>query len=248
VRFRYKLEGHDSDWQDVGARRQAFYNDLPPRTYRFWVTASNDSGVWNEAGAFLEFSIAPAYYQTAWFRAASVVTALALFWALYRFRLRQIAHAFNLRLDERVNERTRIARELHDTLLQSFQGLMLRFQSARDLLPAHPEKAVEALDGALDRADQAIVEGRDAIQNLRSFTVDGNELAQAIAMLAEELTNSPAGEKGSPTFRMSVEGSPRDLHPIVRDDIHRICARGAAQCVPSRSGRSHRGGGHLRCA
>ena len=193
-----------------------------PGTYRFRVTASNNSGVWNEAGAFLDFSIAPAYYQTTWFRAASVVTVLALFWALYQFRLRQIAHDFNLRLDERVNERTRIARELHDTLLQSFQGLMLRFQSARDLLPAHPAKAVEALDGALDRADQAIVEGRDAIQNLRSSTTVSNELAQAITTLAEELANGPDSERGSATFRMSVEGSPRDLHPIVRDDIHRI--------------------------
>src|SRR5262249_17780112 len=117
--------------------------------------------------------------------------------------------------------RTRIARELHDTLLQSFQGLMLRFQSARDLLPAHPTDSLEALDGALDRADQAIAEGRDAIQNLRSSTVVSNELAQAIATLAEELKNG-TGEKGSPTFKMSVEGSPRDLHPIVRDDIHRI--------------------------
>ena len=221
-RFRVKLEGRDPDWQDVGNRRQAFYADLAPGTYRFRVTASNNSGVWNEAGAFLDFSIAPAYYQTTWFRAASVVAVLALFWALYQFRLRQIAHDFNLRLDERVNERTRIARELHDTLLQSFQGLMLRFQSARDLLPAHPAKAVEALDGALDRADQAIVEGRDAIQNLRSSTTVSNELAQAITTLAEELTNGPDGEKGSATFRMSVEGSPRDLHPIVRDDIHRI--------------------------
>jgi len=125
-----------------------------------------------------------------------------------------------MRLDERVNERTRIARELHDTLLQSFQGLMLRFQSARDFLPAQPAKAVEALDGALDRADQAIAEGRDAIQNLRSSTTVSNELAQAITSLAEELTNGP--EKGSATFRMSVEGSPRDLNPIVRDDIYRI--------------------------
>ena len=210
------------EWQDAGTRRQAFYNDLPPGTYRFRVIAANNSGVWNEAGAFLDFSIAPAYYQTRWFRAASVVTVLAVFWASYQFRLRQIAHDFNLRLDERVNERTRIARELHDTLLQSFQGLMLRFQSARDLLPAHPAKAVEALDGALDRADQAIAEGRDAIQNLRSSTTVSNELAQAITTLAEELTSGPDGEKGSATFRMSVEGSPRDLHPIVRDDIHRI--------------------------
>ena len=125
-------------------------------------------------------------------------------------------------LDERVSERTRIARELHDTLLQSFQGLMLRFQSARHLLPEHPAEAVEALDGALDRADQAIAEGRDAIQNLRSSTTVSNELAQAITSLAEELTSGADGEKSSATFRISVEGSPRDLHPIVRDDIHRI--------------------------
>jgi signal transduction histidine kinase len=99
---------------------------------------------------------------------------------------------------------------------------VLRVQSARDLLPAAPAKAIEALDGALDRADQAIVEGRDAIQNLRSSTILSNELAQAITTLAEELTHRPDSEGGSPTFRMSIEGSPRDLHPIVRDDIHRI--------------------------
>jgi PAS domain S-box-containing protein len=125
-------------------------------------------------------------------------------------------------LDERVAERTRIARELHDTLLQSFQGLMLRFQSARHLLPDYPAEAVEALDGALDRADQAIAEGRDAIQNLRSSTTLSNELAQAITSLAEELTSGADGEKSSATFRISVEGTPRDLHPIVRDDVHRI--------------------------
>jgi signal transduction histidine kinase/ligand-binding sensor domain-containing protein len=220
-RFRVKLEGRDRDWQDVGNRRQAFYDDLSPGTYRFQVTASNNSGVWNEAGAVLNFTIAPAYYQTMWFRSALIVAVLALLWQVHQFRLRHFAHDFNLRLDERVNERTRIARELHDTLLQSFQGLMLRFQSARDLLPAQPVQAVEALDAALDRADQAIVESRDAIQNLRSSTVVSNELAQAITSLAEEL-NSGNGEKGCGTFSMSVEGSPRDLHPIVRDDIHRI--------------------------
>jgi signal transduction histidine kinase/ligand-binding sensor domain-containing protein len=221
VRFRYKLDGVDPDWRDVGQRRQAFYTDLPPRQYRFRVAAANNSGVWNEAGAFLDFSIAPAYYQTTWFRAAAGVTLVALLWALHQLRLRQVAHEFNLRLDERVTERTRIARELHDTLLQSFQGLMLRFQGARDLLPADPAQAVEALDGALERADQAIVEGRDAIQNLRSSTTVSDELAQAIATLGEELTNGAGGEKAA-MFRVSVEGSPRDLHPIVRDDIHRI--------------------------
>jgi signal transduction histidine kinase/ligand-binding sensor domain-containing protein len=220
-RFRVKLEGRDPDWQDVGSRRQTSYFDLAPGTYRFRVAASNNSGVWNEAGAFLDFSVAPAYYQTTWFRAASVVTVLALVWAGYQLRLGQLARDFNLRLEERVHERTRIARELHDTLLQSFQGLMLRFQSARELLPVHPSEAAEALDGALDRADQAIAEGRDAIQNLRSSPIVGNELALAITTLAEEL-NSADREKSSAMFRMSVEGSPRDLHPIVREDIHRI--------------------------
>ena len=162
------------------------------------------------------------WIDATWFRAASVVAVLGLFWALYQLRLRQIAHDFNLRLDERVNERTRIARELHDTLLQSFQGVLLRFQSARGLLPADPAKAVEELDGALERAEQAIVEGRDAIQNLRSSTTMSNELVQAIAALAEELTQAPDSEAGRPAFRMSVEGTPRDLHPIVRDDVHRI--------------------------
>jgi signal transduction histidine kinase len=221
-RFRVMLEGRDLDWQDVGTRRQVFYNDLPPGTYRFRVIAANNSGVWNEAGTSLNFFIAPAYYQTAWFRFASVVTVLGLLVAAYRFRVEQIAREFKMRVDERVHERTRIARELHDTLLQSFQGLMLRFQSARDLLPTHPAKAVDALDGALDRADQAIAEGRDAIQNLRSSTIVSNELGQAITTLAEELNNGPDGKKGPVMFRMSVEGSPRDLHPIVRDDIHRI--------------------------
>ena len=221
-RFRVKLEGLDPDWQDVGNRRHALYTNLSPGRYRFLVTASNNSGVWNEAGASLDFSIAPAYYETSWFRAASVVAALALFLALYQSRLRQITQEFNLRLDERVNERTRIARELHDTLLQSFQGLMLRFQSARDLLPAHPAQAVEALDGALDRGDRAIVEGRDAIQNLRSSTTVTNELAQAMAALADEFAKGPNGERKSATFRVSVEGAQRDLHPILRDDVYRI--------------------------
>jgi signal transduction histidine kinase len=156
-----------------------------------------------------------------WFAALCGLAGGGVLWFAIAMRVRAITRVVRARAEERADERIRIARELHDTLLQSFQGLMLRFQSARQLLPAQPAKAVEALDGALDRADQAIVEGRDAIQNLRSSTIVGNELAQAITTLAEELNNGD-GEKGTATFRISVEGSPRDLHPIVRDDIHRI--------------------------
>src|SRR5262249_39077265 len=122
IRFRYKLEGHDANWQEAGNRRQAFYNDLPPRTYRFRLTASNNSGVWNEAGAYLDFVVAPMYYQTTWFRASIVAAVLGLLAAFYQFRVRYLKRQFALRMEERVNERTRIARDLHDTLLQSLAG------------------------------------------------------------------------------------------------------------------------------
>src|SRR5262249_49989948 len=114
------------------------------------------------------------------------------------------------------------ARDLHDTMLQSFQGLMLRFQSARDLLAADPDRAAKALDAALDRADQAIVEGRDAIQNLRASATVSQELGQALAAWADELNGSADGVSTGAAFSVAVEGSPRALHPSVRDDIHRI--------------------------
>jgi signal transduction histidine kinase len=125
-----------------------------------------------------------------------------------------------MRFEERLAERTRIARELHDTLLQSFQGLMLNFQAVNNQLPEG--KAKEALEAALNRADLAIVEGREAIQNLRSSTTVTNELGQAVAALAEEFGGTLDGKSCPPTLRVSVEGTPRELHPILRDDIYRI--------------------------
>jgi signal transduction histidine kinase len=136
-------------------------------------------------------------------------------------RVRKLTEAqLMLRFEERLSERTRIARELHDTLLQSFQALMLHFQTVNDLLP--PGEAKEALEKVLDRADEAIVEGRDAIQNLRSSTASTNELAEALTALGEELAGTGDGGRGSARFRVSIEGTPRDLHPILRDDIYRI--------------------------
>jgi signal transduction histidine kinase len=143
-----------------------------------------------------------------------------LLWVLYQRRLDQIGREFNLRLDERIGERARIARELHDTLLQSFQGLMLRFQIVRNLLPTHPVEAVQALDKALDQADQAILEGREAILDIRSSPANG-DLAQAMASLGDELAS-----KDSPSFDVRVEGSPRDLHPILSNEIHRVVHEG----------------------
>ncbi len=221
-RFRIKLEGRDRDWQDVGTRRQAFYTDLGPGTYRFRVAASNNSGVWNEAGAALEFSIDAAYYQTRWFQALVVASGFAALWTAYLFRVRQVARAYHQRLDERVNERTRIARELHDTLLQSFHGLLLRFQTALYLMPDRPEEAKEQLAGAIDQAAKAITDGRDAVQGLRSSTIEKNNLPLAIGALGAELAGAGSGLQ--PAVQVAVEGETRELHPIVRDEIYKIAA------------------------
>lgn len=223
IHFRYKLEGQDRDWRDAPNVRAVQYSNLPPRSYRFRVIACNNSGVWNEQGDLLEFTIAPAYYQTNWFRALCAIFLLALVWAMHRLRVRQLHRKFALTLDARVAERTSIARELHDTLLQSFHGLLLRFQIVSELLPERPVEAKEQLDGTIARAAAAVTEGRDAVQGLRASTVQTNDLASAINTLGEELAADPANRR-VPEFQVTVEGHPRDLHPILRDEIYRISA------------------------
>ena len=217
--FRVKLEGWDNDWQEVGNRRQAYYVNLPPGNYRFRVAASNNSGVWNEAGASLDFSVAPAYYQTTWFRLSCVIAFMLMLWGLYRLRLRQVAEQFNVRMEERLGERMRIARDLHDTLLQSFHGLLLRFQTISNTLP--PGDTKQRLDGAIDQAAEAITEGRDAVQELRRFTVVPHDLAASISVLGQDLATAE-NMPDPAVFRMTVEGTPRSLHPILRDEIYRI--------------------------
>jgi signal transduction histidine kinase len=225
VHFRFKLEGQDQDWREVVNVRQVQYSNLAPRNYRFRVIASNEGGVWNETGDTFEFSIDPAYYQTDWFKACLVVAFFVMLFGLYRYRLYQFAQEFNGRLEERVDERTRIARELHDTLLQSFHGLMLRFQGAHNLLPSRPAEARQVLETAIDDAAQAITEARDAVQDLRSSTVVSNDLARAVTALGEELAAHHTNADGSDdpvAFSVEVEGTSRDLQPILRDDIYRI--------------------------
>lgn len=223
VHFKYKLEGQDPDWRQVVNVREAQYSNLSAGHYRFRVIASNNSGVWNETGASLDFSIAPAYWQTAWFRALCVAAILASLWMLYRLRMRQLAHEFDVKLEARVDERTRIARELHDTLLQSFQGLLLRFQTVRELLRARPAEAEEILESAIDQTAQAITEGRNAVQGLRTSTVERNDLAKAIKTFGEELVTQATDAKPAGLL-IDVEGTARNLHPIVRDEIYRIAS------------------------
>ncbi len=222
VSFRYRLDGYENDWHEAGTRRQAFYTDLPPGKYSFRVIASNSDGVWNESAAKLDFSIAPAYYQTNWFRALCACILLALLWAAYQWRVRQLQHQFDLTLEARVGERTRIARDLHDTLLQSAHGVLLRFQTVSQLLPDRPMEAKEKLDNAIDQTADFITEARDEVQGLRDSTVQSNDLAMAITTLGEELTTDSSDHR--PAFRVAVEGEARNLHPILRDEIYKIAA------------------------
>jgi signal transduction histidine kinase/ligand-binding sensor domain-containing protein len=222
VRFRVKLEGWDRDWQDAGNERKAFYSNLPPRNYRFRVMACNNSGVWNEAGDTLAFSIDPAYWQTNWFRVLCVAASLLVLLALYQLRLRQLAHQFNLTLEAQVNERTRIARDLHDTLLQSFHGLLFRIQAARNMLPRRPEEASEALDGVIGKAEQAITEGRDAIQNLRAEPAAEGDLVHMLTATGKELAGSQDANPDSAIFGVTVEGARQSLSPILQVEAYRI--------------------------
>jgi signal transduction histidine kinase len=221
VFFRYMLDGRDTRWQEPGTRRQAFYNDLRPGHYRFRVIACNNDGVWNEVGATLEFNILPAFYQTKWFVLFCVAATACLAWMAYRYRVRQVTGRLDMQFKERLSERTRIARELHDTLLQSFQGLTLHFQRARNLLPDRAAEAIQTLDKALDGAEQAIVEGRDAIHDLRSLAPAAQGLAEEITALGEELIAEDTN-KDPAQFRVVIEGSVRVLHPNVHLDISRI--------------------------
>jgi signal transduction histidine kinase len=227
IQFKYILEGRDRDWTEAGNRRRAFYTDLDPGDYRFRVIASNNSGVWNVQGASLEFSVAPAYWQTWWFRALCAMALAALLWTFYRWRVRQITREVSMTLDARVAERTRIARELHDTLLQSFNAVLLRLQTSVRLWPAEQGRGI--LEETIEQAAAAITEGRDAVQDLRGSAGDAAELADALRALGETLTVGTAPD--ATLLTVEVEGRARALHPVVRDDVLQIAGEALRNAV-----------------
>ena len=234
VRFRYRLEGHDPDWQDAATRRQAFYNDLPPGDYRFRVIACNNDGVWNETGDSLIFNIAPAWYQTKLFRAACLILCIVVLWGIYRLRVRQIEAAAAARFNERLAERTRVARDIHDTLLQTIQGSKLVADDALEHAddPGRLRTAIEQLANWLARATR---EGRAALNSLRAASPEGHDLMEALKATAQEETTGA----GSLIVTCTSTGEPRDVHPVVADEVYRI-AREAVRNV-----RMHAGAGKL---
>jgi signal transduction histidine kinase len=212
VRFRYRLEGVDKDWVDAGGRRQAFYTNLGPGTYRFRVIASNNDGVWNTKGAALGFRIAPLWWQTWAFKALVALALGAAIWMLYRLRLRRVSSRLRARLQVRQDERERIARELHDTLLQGVAGLSLKLQSFAEQMPAG-QPARQLMEQALDRADEMLVEGRDRVRNLRDAQAS-DDLPDVLAATAHRLRMDPAIE-----IKVQVDGERRPLHPVVFDEV-----------------------------
>ncbi|HXB67849.1 MAG TPA: two-component regulator propeller domain-containing protein [Candidatus Acidoferrales bacterium] len=222
-RYRYMLEGFDRSWNEVSSKqRLAIYTNLDPDKYVFRVQGSNSDGVWNEQGVSLPILITPPWYRENWFVVLCAAVFLAMLWAAYRFRVRQLHHEFNMRLEGGVEERMRIARELHDTLLQSFQGLMFSFQAVRNLLPERTEEAVRTLDHAIHEGDEAIAEGRDAIQGLRADSALESNLEHLLTAEGKELAKSARAEREPPAFQVTLEGAPQPLSPLLQDEVYRI--------------------------
>lgn len=216
IRFRYRLDGLDEGWVDAGSRRQAFYTNLDPGRYSFRVAAANESGIWNESGATLEIVIPPTFVQTKAFVVLCIAATVLLLSLAYALRVHRLTVGLRNRLEERVAERERIARELHDTLLQGVQGLILKFQAATEEIP-RDTPARQMMEHALDRADDVLIEGRDRVKDLRISPASGPDLPAAIGAMGAQLAKEQSNR-----FNLSVEGTPRPLDPIVREETLRI--------------------------
>jgi signal transduction histidine kinase/ligand-binding sensor domain-containing protein len=215
-RLQYRLDDEDSEWLDAPHPARATYSNIRPGAHAFHIRASNRDGIWDRAGTVYMITQLPYFYQTRVFQFGSGALLIVLLAGVYQLRVRQIAAAMNTRFDERLAERTRIARDFHDTLLQTVQASKLVADDAlaTNTDPGPSRDALSLLSGWLSQATE---EGRSALNSLRSSTVDDNDLAEAFRRAGEECSFPPQIE-----FAVSVEGSGREMHPIVRDEVYRI--------------------------
>jgi signal transduction histidine kinase/ligand-binding sensor domain-containing protein len=215
VMFRYRLSGFEQDWQEAGNRRQAFYNNLRPGRYVFQVAGSNTDGVWGNIGDSVTILVAPAFYQTPWFRLLVIAFCLALLYLMYLARLRFTTAEVQTRIMVRLGERERIARDLHDTFFQAIQGLLLKFNTGTSQL-RNDDPARAVFVTALEESDRAMLEGRELLLDLRA-TMDTAELATLFAQAGEDLQ-----DVHSAAFKVTVLGQSRPLHPLTATEIYRI--------------------------
>lgn len=214
--FRYWLEGEDKDWQEGGNSHMAMYSRLRPGHYAFRVAARKSDAEWTELSTPFQFDIEPTFYQTAWFLMVCMASALMCLWLLYQLRVRFITARIRDRMEERSNERLRIARDLHDTLLQSIHGLMLRFHYAASEL-APDSTARLALELALKRADALILEGRNSLQELRGEAEQAKSLSE---LLADHVRDAAPGDGIS--VQISEIGIPLPVRPHVKTEFSKI--------------------------
>ncbi|HVO97085.1 MAG TPA: two-component regulator propeller domain-containing protein [Bryobacteraceae bacterium] len=213
VKFRYMLEGFDKNWIDAGTRREAFYTNLPPAKYRFRVTACNADAVCNEAGAEVAFSLAPHFYQQPWFAVLCVLGLALAGWSIYQMRIHRLREQFNIIL----TERSRIARELHDTLIQGLSGITMEMQALAARLRSPEERA--KLEEIVRDAGTCLRETRRSVAGLRSARGPGSGLAAAIAEAAKHITEAKAVR-----LRLRLGKSPADLSPEVQYNLLRIAS------------------------
>jgi signal transduction histidine kinase/ligand-binding sensor domain-containing protein len=216
LRFRYRLQGVDDGWQDAGDRREAFYTNMGPGDYRFQVIAANRDGVWNTAGAAVDIAIPPTFWQSLWFKALCALALLAAVMLAWRWRVAQMARLIEARHMERLHERERIARALHDTFLQEAQGTVLMMHTAMaQIPPSLPARA--AMERGIGYIEKAMIEGRDEVMGLRSSARADETLAAALQRYGERLAVGLP-----PSFRMHTRGTPRTLAPLVKDEVFAI--------------------------
>lgn len=217
IKFRYKLDSLESAWSEPVSAGEAIYSNLGPGHYQFHVIASNSEGIWNSSEETIAFEITPAIWQTWWFRIVSLTTLVLAVLAFYRLRLHQLTKQLNLRFEERLAERTLIAQDLHDTLLQGFLSATMQLDVAVDNLPAD-FPSTPRFEKVLNLMRQVIDEGRNALRGLRSAnTIDSLKLEDAFARIKQEL-----GTMDQVGYRVIAEGLPRPPHAIVRDEVYRI--------------------------
>jgi len=221
-RYRYRLIGLGSNWRYVGSdQRIVSYTTLPVGTYRFEVEGATSRGPWSQPASLL-ITILPAWYQTVWFRAICAAALLLLLWAIYQFRVQRLHRQFAIGLEAQVGERLRIARELHDTLLQSLQGAVFQFQAARKLLLRNADNAMQVVDEAIRAAEDGIAEGRAAIRDLRPEPAVQRELPELLSATGRGLADPHELNGHSPRYQVIVEGKPRIVPLMLQDEIYRI--------------------------
>ena len=216
IRFRYFLEGFDRQYSEPSFAREAVYTNLGPGTYRFRLLASNSYGEWNGSESVVAFEVEPAFWQTWWFRSTLALLVACIVLVLYRLRLHRLTQELNMRFEERLGERTRIAQELHDTLLQGLISASMQLHVVADQISGDsPAKA--KLGRVLELMRRVIEEGRNAVGGLRAHQNGSLDLGGAFAQFRQEF----AGQ-GEAEFHVIVEGRPRPLHPLIRDEIYKI--------------------------